>query len=119
MENLAKWLKNIYPKVVNELNDSSLSSALASSQTFKTSPSAIQILQKVELNELDKIVQEVIIQTNKDNKNLTSIIFRNCSLVHYHGTVQEIPLQFLIALNMTFGVIIKEKLKYSVSQGKL
>lgn len=92
MEKLAKWLKNIYPKVVLELNDNSLDSALASAQTYKPSKSDIQIIQKVDLttgqtNDMSQLYVSAISWNCTGNTIAVSCSFKHDIWCYHEGEI--------------------------------
>lgn len=59
MERLAKWLKTLYPKIVDELNDNSLNNAMAACQYLDMSASN-NIVTMQELNIMNSEKTKVI-----------------------------------------------------------
>lgn len=94
MERLAQWLKKIYPRVVDELDDYSLSNAMASCQNFNSdSKPAVKMLQKINISEnTQEQKKEVLIFIffkdfilgcyNINSKNLfyLSLMSHNCNI---------------------------------------
>lgn len=61
MERLAKWLKKLYPKIVDELNDNTLGNAMASCDYLDmTSSIDISLLQEINTTAIDEFEEKEV-----------------------------------------------------------